>query len=1010
MSIPLRVLIVEDSEHDSLLLLHELRRGGYDPVHERVETADAMKAALDKQAWDLVVSDYSLPAFEAPAALEILKERGLDLPFIITSGTVGEATAVAALKAGAHDFFLKGDMPRLIPAVQRELREAEVRRARRQAEEDLRRSNQRLEILHALDREILAAPTTEAISRLGLQHALQQVPVAERGSVSLFDFAGGEEYVIVAITHGEVQYLDARYALTTPLSERIIALQKGEVHSIADARSPLDHPDSTRDYMRQLGYLGLVSVPLRMGETLIGAFNLVSAQAAAFSSQDLSIVSEITHQTAVGIQQARLREQVARHVAELEQLTADLRRSNRRLETLHTLDRAILMAQSAETIARLGLRHVLRQVTTALQGSISLFDFEANQERVLVFEGSTGSLKAGSTHSSAISRSERMNALRLGAVYTVEDLSAYPDILATMPPSLMAKGALSYWGVPLLAQGTLLGALNLLAESPNAFRPEESAIAREVADQLAVAIQQVRLREQIARHAAELEGRVQDRTAELNRIKERVEAILNSSPDAIILTSFDGVIQQVNPAFTGLFGYSSEEVFGKSLIDLTTGDFLWLITDALKAVVNQRQSRRVELTARQKAGSTFDADMVIAAVMEDSRLVGIVTNVRDISGRMEMERSLQHYAELVHDLYNNAPCGYHSLDKDGVFVEINDTELEWFGSAREDVVGKKKISDFMIPESVEIFKREFPAFIEQGWINDIEFTLRRKDGSTFPVAVNSTAVYDESGKYVMSRSTLFDITERRQAAENLQRALQKERELNELRTQFVSLTSHEFRTPLTAILTSSQLLMHYSERLGEEKRVAHLKKIETQVKTLINMLNDMLVLSRAESLRFEATMQPVDIAELCASVVDELQQATAANHQIVFTTSIAEIELFLDERLMRQAISNLLTNAIKYSPQADRVHLDLSRDEDWVVIRVKDQGIGIPEDELAHVFEAFHRAKNVGKIHGTGLGLVIVKQAVDAHNGTIQVESDAGHGTTFTIRLPLLTVEPKDAE
>lgn len=152
MSNPLNILIVEDSEDDTLLLLRELRRGGYEPLYERVETAAAMRAALARQAWDVVVADYNLPHFNALAALNVLQASGLDPPFIIISGTVGEDIAVAAMKAGAHDYLRKGRLARLIPAIERELREVQVRRERQQAEAhlkqtlaDLARSNADLE-------------------------------------------------------------------------------------------------------------------------------------------------------------------------------------------------------------------------------------------------------------------------------------------------------------------------------------------------------------------------------------------------------------------------------------------------------------------------------------------------------------------------------------------------------------------------------------------------------------------------------------------------------------------------------------------------------------------------------------------------------------------------------------------------------------------------------------------------------------------------------------------------
>ena len=143
MGAPIRVLIVEDSEEDSLLMLRELKRGGYDPVHDRVETAKAMKAALKKQPWDLILCDYVMPRFSAPGALKTLKESGLDIPFIIVSGSIGEDTAVAAMKAGAHDYMMKNNLKRLVPAVEQELGEAEVRRKLKHSEKALQEAEKR---------------------------------------------------------------------------------------------------------------------------------------------------------------------------------------------------------------------------------------------------------------------------------------------------------------------------------------------------------------------------------------------------------------------------------------------------------------------------------------------------------------------------------------------------------------------------------------------------------------------------------------------------------------------------------------------------------------------------------------------------------------------------------------------------------------------------------------------------------------------------------------------------
>jgi len=240
----------------------------------------------------------------------------------------------------------------------------------------------------------------------------------------------------------------------------------------------------------------------------------------------------------------------------------------------------------------------------------------------------------------------------------------------------------------------------------------------------------------------------------------------------------------------------------------------------------------------------------------------------------------------------------------------------------------------------------------------------------------------------------------RLAHEQVSRALEKEKELGELKSRFVSMTSHEFRTPLSTILSSSELLEHYGSQWTEDKRLQHLRRIQAAVNNMVQLLGDVLIIGRAEAGKLEFNPAPLDLAQFCRDLVEEMQLGAGAHHTITFGSQGECAEAHVDEKLLRQILSNLISNAVKYSPQGGPVRLELTCGEREAVLQVQDQGIGIPPPDQAHLFETFHRARNVENIPGTGLGLTIVKKSVDLHGGTIAVKSQVGAGTTVTVTLP----------
>jgi signal transduction histidine kinase len=246
-----------------------------------------------------------------------------------------------------------------------------------------------------------------------------------------------------------------------------------------------------------------------------------------------------------------------------------------------------------------------------------------------------------------------------------------------------------------------------------------------------------------------------------------------------------------------------------------------------------------------------------------------------------------------------------------------------------------------------------------------------------------------------------DITDRKRAEEDIRKALDKQQELSELKSRFVTMSSHEFRTPLTTILSSAELIEKYSEKLTEEKKIQHLHRIQSSVKHMTQLLNNVLLIGKAEAGKLEFRPAPIDLAQFCRDLVEELQLSSGNNHTIAFCSQGECTNACLDEKLLRYILSNLLSNAIKYSPAGGTVNFDLICQQGEVLFRVQDRGIGIPQADQAKLFDSFHRASNVGTISGTGLGLAIVKKSVHLHQGTITVHSEIGVGTTFTVTLPL---------
>ena len=245
-----------------------------------------------------------------------------------------------------------------------------------------------------------------------------------------------------------------------------------------------------------------------------------------------------------------------------------------------------------------------------------------------------------------------------------------------------------------------------------------------------------------------------------------------------------------------------------------------------------------------------------------------------------------------------------------------------------------------------------------------------------------------------------NITEQKRTEMEMLNALKKERELGELKSRFVSMASHEFRTPLSTILSSANLIARQNEPGKEAQRLKNVERIKSSVKNLVDILNEFLSLGRLEEGKVSVNPEAFDLLAFMEAIVQELEHAQKPGQQVRIDAQPTTIPVELDKQFVRNIFLNLLSNALKYSPEGKPVDIILKPQPTSIQVQIADQGVGIPEDEHKHLFDLFFRARNATNIQGTGLGLPIVKKYIDLMQGDIAVESRLESGTTFTVTLP----------
>ncbi len=532
----------------------------------------------------------------------------------------------------------------------------------------------------------------------------------------------------------------------------------------------------------------------------------------------------------------------------------------------------------------------------------------------------------------------------------------------------------------------------------------------------------------------------------LNTIPNQYELFFKSASIGIIIADEEGLIISANDCMLRSTGYDLDE-----LVDQPVDRIIPLRSDRTHSwqhFRNQQQSSREAradsqvFQAKRKDGSIYPvevsldhyslagSDYFVAFISDASRRVDDQLRIQKLYGEMELtienrtkelsrtlqvlemlNEKLEHLLVSQRAILDNARVMLFALNNDGLIRFFNPEATKLTGYTEKEVVLKHNPTLFIDPLYIQMFRdsfyNEFGVIFKdelemirekaiRSMIDGCECQFVRKDGSYFPVSLTITPIYHKDKQISGFMGVAVDLTDRKKAEINLLEALSKEKKLGDMKSRFVSLASHEFRTPLSTILSSAYLVEKYTETEDQPKRSKHLSRIINTVNNLTLLLNDFLSVGKIEDGRLAVHPTVFDVRVFMESLLSEIKPLFKKGQAVQYQHE-GTPDFVLDTTLLKNILFNLLSNAIKFSPEDIPIVLKTNILNDQLNIQIADQGIGIPLEDQEHLMDRFYRATNAVNIPGTGLGLYIVSKYVESMGGSIFFQSQSDLGTTFNL-------------
>lgn len=495
------------------------------------------------------------------------------------------------------------------------------------------------------------------------------------------------------------------------------------------------------------------------------------------------------------------------------------------------------------------------------------------------------------------------------------------------------------------------------------------------------------------------------------------KTLFDNTKEGFVLTGKEGIIELVNTQFLELFGYDSvDELIGQPIEIVIPkeerGSHISNRDKYGKSPKTRNMGIGMYLHGEKKDGAQLPVEISLSHFKDESGALKVLALVTDVSAKkevedrirqlnVELEKKVKKRTKEVHrsfalfsQIARNFPKGtINVFDENLNYVFVDGKELFNMGIDGKSLVGSnyiKRLSSDIAPTIEQKLREVF-----KGQNHSFEISV-----SDNIYELNAVPLKDEDGSVSQILVVERNVTEEKTIEQEIKVALEREKELNELKSRFVSMASHEFRTPLSSVYSSATLLEKYTETSQQEKRDKHINRIKSSVKNLTGILNDILTLSKVEEGKIEIIKEEVQVSDFCMELCEEVQAIAMRGQQINFHHE-GDSSFFTDSKLLKNIVLNLLSNAVKYSYDNGEIALTCLVSSSMINLKVIDHGIGIPKEDQVKMFERFFRAANVTNIEGTGLGLNIVKKYIELLDGNITFTSIPEKETVFAINIPV---------